>query len=124
MSDQSNDNAGPGLPDDAKAKRATFEAALANCYRVHVIVLKHPAVQVPEGLWQPALGHPEIEYLVLEYGLELAKPIPDLDVTDEGIRATLSFSNEPRATFVPWEAVARIDGLDERPKQRAKLRLV
>ena len=124
MSDQSNDNPGPGPSDDGETKRKTFEQALARCYRVHVALLKHPDVFVPEWIWQSAIGHPDVEYTVLEYGLDLAKPIPDLDVSDEGIRATLSFSNEPHATFVPWAAVAQIEGLDERPKQRAKLRSV
>jgi hypothetical protein len=105
-------------------KREIFEQALADCYRLHVVVLKHQDVIVPDWIWRIAVVYPEIEYTVLEYGLDLARPIPDMEVTDKGIRATLSFSNEPHATFIPWEAVAKIIGLDKRPKQQAKLRSV
>jgi hypothetical protein len=66
--------------------------------------------------------------VVLQYELEPVVPIPDLDVTVEGIRATLSFSREPFATFVPWAAVIvmapmRPAQLEEKPK-RPKLRAV
>jgi hypothetical protein len=105
-------------------KREIFEQALADCYRTHVVVFKHQDVIVPTWIWKIAGGPSGIEYTILEYGLDLAKPIPDMEVTDKGIRATLSFSNEPHATFIPWEAVAKIIGLDKRPKQQAKLRSV
>jgi hypothetical protein len=32
-------------------------------------------------------------------------PIPDLEVTDAGVSATLSFSRVPHRTYVPWSAV-------------------
>lgn len=44
-------------------------------------------------------------HLVLQYGEKMAIPIPDLEVGDDGIRATLSFSRTPHQTFVPWSAV-------------------
>src|SRR5262249_5510528 len=37
---------------------------------------------------------------------------PDLDISDEGIAATLSFSRVPFATFVPWAAVYLIADFD------------
>jgi hypothetical protein len=43
--------------------------------------------------------------LVLQYGLNLANPIPDLNVGEDGISATLSFSRVSKKTFVPWDAV-------------------
>jgi hypothetical protein len=66
--------------------------------------------------------------VVLWYELDAVVPIPDLEATDQGISATLSFSRESHKTFVPWSAVMRIGPL--RPEQaarkaeRAKLRLV
>src|SRR4029453_14478270 len=51
--------------------------------------------------------------LVLQYGDKMPIPIPDLEVNDEGISATLSFSRMPHQTFIPWSAVyfvARDDG--------------
>lgn len=42
---------------------------------------------------------------ILEYGLNLPVPIPDLYVIDDGIHATLSFQRAVFKTFVPWGAV-------------------
>jgi hypothetical protein len=104
---------------DEKAKaREAFEAALSRFYSVFVLVGKHPALIVPRA------HSPENGRLVLEYGLDLRKPIPDLEATEDGIKATLSFACEPVATFVPWEAVRAMEARGERPRQRAKLRAV
>ena len=43
--------------------------------------------------------------LVLDYGYSMPIPIPDLELTDEGVSATLSFDRSRLATFVPWSAV-------------------
>ena len=43
--------------------------------------------------------------LVLEYGYSMPIPIPDLELSNEGVSATLSFDRSPLATFVPWGAV-------------------
>jgi hypothetical protein len=42
---------------------------------------------------------------VLQYGQDMPRPILDLKTTDVGITATLSFSDQPTPTFVPWAAV-------------------
>ena len=66
--------------------------------------------------------------VVLMYELEPVVPIPDLQVDDTGIRATLSFSRTPYETFVPWTAVIGMVPL--RPEalvprcERPKLKLV
>jgi stringent starvation protein B len=44
-------------------------------------------------------------HLVLQYGHDLPISIPDLEVDDYGVRATLSFSRTPHLTVVPWSAV-------------------
>jgi hypothetical protein len=68
-----------------------------------VIFINHPSLEVPEGV------KPEGKSTVtFEYGLDLPVPIDDLVITDDGIRATLSFSRVPRHTFVPWGAVVGI----------------
>ncbi len=46
--------------------------------------------------------------LVLQYGLNMRIPIPDLDIGEAGIGATLSFNRTPVWTFVPWSAVFAI----------------
>src|SRR5579862_5583624 len=44
-------------------------------------------------------------HLVLQYGHDLPISIPDLEVDEYGVRATLSFSRNPQLTVVPWSAV-------------------
>ena len=44
-------------------------------------------------------------HLVLQYGHDLPIPIPDLEIDDYGVRATLSFSRTAHRTVVPWSAV-------------------
>jgi hypothetical protein len=48
----------------------------------------------------------------LDYGYGLTPPIPDLEIGEEGIKATLSFSRQPFETFVPWSAVYLIADYD------------
>ncbi|MBI2394497.1 MAG: hypothetical protein HYV09_33310 [Deltaproteobacteria bacterium] len=52
--------------------------------------------------------------VVLQYGLNMRIPIPDLDVGEDGIGATLSFEGRPTWTFVPWPAVFAIISQDQR----------
>ena len=56
-----------------------------------------PRVLVPDHLRKP--------YLILEFGLNMAKPIRDLRLDGEGISGTLSFASSPYRVFVPWAAV-------------------
>lgn len=44
--------------------------------------------------------------LVLQIGYNLMKAIPDLKLDEEGISATLSFSESPFSCFVPWNALS------------------
>jgi hypothetical protein len=46
--------------------------------------------------------------LVLQFGLNMRIPIPDLEVTDEGIAGTLSFARRPFWCWIPWDAVFAI----------------
>ena len=50
--------------------------------------------------------------LVLQVGLDMAVPIPDLKVDEEGIYGTLSFNRSPFPCAVPWEAVFAMAGDD------------
>lgn len=51
---------------------------------------------------------------VLNVGLNMPIPIPDLAVDDIGIRGTLSFNSGPCFCDVPWEAVFALMGDDDR----------
>lgn len=59
---------------------------------------RRPGVVVPANLKREA-------HLVLQYGHDLPIPIPDLEIDDYGVRATLSFSRTAHVTVVPWSAV-------------------
>src|SRR3954469_4163144 len=52
--------------------------------------------------------------LVLQIGLNMPKPIPDLSVDDDGISCTLSFSNAPHFCQLPWASVYALIGASGR----------
>lgn len=52
--------------------------------------------------------------LVLQVGLNMAVPIPDLDVDDDGITCTLSFNRSPHWCKLPWSAIYALVGEDGR----------
>lgn len=105
-------------------KRPLFEAALAQGHRIMVTAILSPGLDLPSE-------HLRSDGVLLEYGDNMPTPIPDLEVTDEGISATLSFERQPRKTFVPWSSVIRmhvygdvmatfpidVDAIAEKPKK-------
>lgn len=52
--------------------------------------------------------------LVLQIGLDMPVPIPDLQVDAEGIYGTLSFNRSPFTCQVQWDAVFALAGDDGR----------
>jgi stringent starvation protein B len=64
-------------------------------------------VEVPAALKQ----QPQ---LVLQVGLHMLIPIPDLRVDEHGVAGTLSFSRNPFLCVVPWESVFALVGDDGR----------
>jgi stringent starvation protein B len=50
--------------------------------------------------------------VVLQVGLDMPVPIPDLRIDDEGVYGTLSFKGVPFTCFVPWHAVFALVGDD------------
>jgi stringent starvation protein B len=68
---------------------------------------RRPGVIVPDGFRGEA-------HLVLQYGYDLPILIPDLEVDDYGVRATLSFSRAPQLTVIPWAAVYAVACVDGR----------
>ena len=53
-------------------------------------------------------------HLVLQYGHDLPIPIPDLQVDEHGVSATLSFARTPSPTVIPWSAVYVVTAMDGR----------
>ena len=52
--------------------------------------------------------------LVLQIGLNMPVPIPDLRLDDEGMSCTLSFNRSPFCCVVPWASVFAMVGEDGR----------
>jgi stringent starvation protein B len=50
--------------------------------------------------------------LVLQVGLNMAIPIPDLKVDDDGVSCTLSFNRRPFWCRLPWSAIYALVGED------------
>lgn len=64
---------------------------------------RRPGVMVPQNfLQQPQL--------VLQIGLNMAIPIHDLDVGEEGIGCTLSFNKRPQFCYLPWDSIYALIG--------------
>ena len=61
------------------------------------------AVQVPAWFKKQA-------QLVLQVGLNMAVPIPDLNVDDHGLSCTLSFNRAPFFCMIPWPAIFALVG--------------
>ena len=66
-----------------------------------------PGVVLPDDLG-------EQDSLVLQLGLDMTVPIPDLHLDDSGIVATLSFTRTPFTCRIPWEAVHALVGKENR----------
>ncbi len=82
--------------------------ALLERSRVHVhLDPRKDGVTVPVGFRKQA-------QLVLEIGLNMPVPIPDLRLDDEGMTCTLSFSRTPFFCAVPWTSVFAMVGDDGR----------
>lgn len=52
--------------------------------------------------------------LVIQVGLNMAVPIPDLDVGQESMSCTLSFNRRPEFCRIPWTAIYGLVGEDGR----------
>jgi stringent starvation protein B len=86
------------------------EVALALLERSRVHVHLDPR---KDGVAVP-VGFRKQPQLVLEIGLNMPVPIPDLRLDDEGMTCTLSFSRTPFFCAVPWTSVFAMVGDDGR----------
>ncbi|WP_437966831.1 ClpXP protease specificity-enhancing factor SspB [Sorangium sp. So ce260] len=68
---------------------------------------RRPGVSVPKWF----TGQPQ---LILQVGMNMAIPIPDLKVDDEGISCTLSFNRAPYLCRLPWHAIWALVSEDQR----------
>lgn len=92
------------MPNEALPnKREVMLALLAETSVFVHLDPRSPTVRVPPWF----KNQPQ---LVLQIGLNMAVPIPDLDVNDHGIDCTLSFSRRPFPCSIPWSAVFGLVG--------------
>ena len=80
------------------SKQQAFLALLREGWTSLHLDARRAGVVVPDSLRREP-------HLVLQYGHDLPIPIPDLEIDDYGVRATLSFSRTAHRTVVPWSAV-------------------
>lgn len=85
----------PTLPD----KKQVMDALLmqASSVFVHLDPRRDKVVVPPQFRKQPML--------VLEIGMNMRVPIPDLEIDSDGIGCTLSFGGRPYWCRMPWSAV-------------------
>ncbi len=86
------------------------EVALALLERSKVLVHLDPR---KAGVIVPVTFRKQPQ-LVLEIGLNMPVPIPDLRLDEEGMSCTLSFSRQPFYCVVPWTSVFAMVGDDGR----------
>jgi len=89
------------------SKQQAFLALLKEGWTSLHLDARRTGVLVPESFRREA-------HLILQYGHDLPIPIPDLDIDQDGVRATLSFSRNAHATYIPWSAVYAVTGADGR----------
>lgn len=92
---------------DLPTKREVAEALLERGSVFVHLDPRHEGVSIPAWLRK----QPQV---VLQVGLAMPIPIPDLEVDEDGVRATLSFNRSPHWCVVPWEAVFALVGEDGR----------
>ena len=92
------------MPNEALPnKREVMLALLAETSVFVHLDPRGPSVRVPPWF----KNQPQ---LVLQVGLNMAVQIPDLDVGEQGISCTLSFSRRPFFCSIPWSAVFGLVG--------------
>lgn len=85
---------------------------------VFLALLEGPSVFIHLDPRRPGVDVPawfkDRHQLVLQVGLNMAVPIPDLKADEDGVRCTLSFNRAPHACLLPWSAIYAIVGEDQR----------
>jgi hypothetical protein len=92
------------MPNEALPnKREVMLALLAETSVFVHLDPRGPSVRIPPWF----KNQPQ---LVLQIGLNMAVQIPDLDVSEQGISCTLSFSRRPFFCSIPWTSVFGLVG--------------
>jgi stringent starvation protein B len=98
---------GPGQVSRMPRKRDVVMKLLEDGPVLVHLDARKPEVSVPEQ-------HRTDPKLVLRLGQGLSPAIPDLDIGESGVRATLSFRGKPHTCQIPWDAVYAVVAEDGR----------
>ena len=101
------EEAAAGTPGAMPKKREVVTKLLEDGPVLVHLDARRPGVDVPDQ-------HRSEPKLVLRLGHGLTPPIPDLDIDDTGIRATLTFRGKPFGCKIPWAAVYAVVAEDGR----------
>jgi len=101
------EEAAAGTPGAMPKKREVVSKLLEDGPVLVHLDARRPGVDVPDQ-------HRSEPKLVLRLGHGLTPPIPDLDIDDTGIRATLTFRGKPFPCRIPWAAVYAVVAEDGR----------
>jgi stringent starvation protein B len=101
------EEAAAGTPGAMPKKREVVSKLLEDGPVLVHLDARRPGVDVPDQ-------HRSEPKLVLRLGHGLTPPIPDLDIDDSGIRATLTFRGKPFGCKIPWAAVYAVVAEDGR----------
>jgi stringent starvation protein B len=101
------EEAAAGTPGAMPKKREVVSKLLEDGPVLVHLDARRPGVDVPDQ-------HRSEPKLVLRLGYGLTPPIPDLDIDDTGIRATLTFRGKPFSCKIPWAAVYAVVAEDGR----------
>ena len=86
-------------PETASTKRTLLRMLLGTDRIVNVVAIADGnSTMLPEKFKSKPV-------ILLQYGTRLEVPIPDLELSRNGIHATLSFDRIPFETYVAWDAV-------------------
>lgn len=87
-------------------KRSFFERFLLVGWPMLHVDVEKAGVVLPDMV--PKRFSRGLGIVNLQYGRDMPLPINDLEISDEGVKVTLSFNGESSLTFVPWTAVFAI----------------
>ena len=88
---------------DNESKRLAFETLLDRGTVCIAFVMLHEGVVLPQAAKDKSMDGGT---LALKYSR--LYNMPQFTVTDEGVRAVLTFNGKSAMTFVPWEAVLAV----------------
>lgn len=91
------------LPNPVKS--AVFQDLL-DIYPIVSVQAFGPGIVGPKHLLELAWRNKEV--FVTDWSYHFARPISDMEVTDEALSGTLSYGGQPCFTRIPWDCVAVI----------------